>query len=161
MKVPYNNRRKYIDAARDRTSRFYETFGRRPRILITRLHSKSSDREIKTIATAFADMGFDVDINTSVQSPNRIARLAAENDVHIVAIPGISAANRKFISELIAAFKAAGNENTVLALWAAHHSSKTAIRVPEAKYTKIEIFGSDTEATQGANRILDALEQQG
>ncbi|MGD2272556.1 MAG: hypothetical protein PVI06_19305 [Desulfobacterales bacterium] len=159
MKASQSSRLKYIDAARERTFKFYENHGRRPRILITRVHLKSSDREIKTIATAFADMGFDVDINTSVQSPGQIARLAAENDVHVVAIPGISAANRKLISELITDLKATCNENTILALWA-HHSSKTAIRVPETKDTKIEIFRSDTEATEGAKRILDVLEQE-
>jgi len=159
MKVLSNKRRKNIDAARDHTFKFYENHGRRPRILITRIHLGGSDREIKTMATAFADMGFDVDINTTVQSPAHIARLAAENDVHIVAIPGISTANRNLISELITALKAAGNENILLALWT-HHSSKTTIRVSETKYTKIQIFRFDTDATEDANRILDVLEQK-
>jgi methylmalonyl-CoA mutase len=158
MNEKKNDKYKCIGLIRHRTSRFFENQGRRPRILITRIHPMSPDREVKIIAAAFADMGFDVDINTSAQSPIDIARLAMENDVHVVGIPGISADKQTLISKLITALNAESGKKILLAIWT-HHQPDDTVRVFKARNDKIEIFKFDTDATDFAKQILDVLEQ--
>ena len=159
MNETRNETGKHINLIRNRTASFSENQGRRPRILITRIDPMSSDREVKIIATALADMGFDVDINTSAQSPVDIARLASENDVHAVGIPDISADNRKLVSELITAFHSEGGKKIVLAAWT-HYKPGGTIRLSKARVDKVEMFAADADITDCANRILDVLEQQ-
>ncbi|UCH21513.1 MAG: hypothetical protein JSU83_23960 [Deltaproteobacteria bacterium] len=159
MKKTRGVKSRQINLIRKRTSRFCDIRGRRPRILITRIHSKGSDRDVKTIATAFADMGCDVDINTTVQSPAAILRLALENDVHTVGIPGISADDRTQIFELITVFNAKYSGRVLLALWA-HHQPHAIVGLSKTESVRIEIFDFDTDITDCANRILDVLEQQ-
>jgi methylmalonyl-CoA mutase len=151
-----NETGKYIHSIRNRTAGFSENYGRRPRILITRIDPMSSDRKVKIIATALADMGFDVDINTTVQSPVEIARLAVENDVHAVGIPDISAVNPKRVSELFSAFHSESGKKIVLAAWTRCKPGGT-IGLSKAQVDKIEIFNSDADIADCANRILDAL----
>jgi methylmalonyl-CoA mutase len=103
-------------------------------------------------------MGFDVDINTSAQSPIDIARLAMENDVHVVGIPGISADKQTLISTLITALNAEGGKKILLAIWT-HHQPDDTVKVLKAGSDKIEIFKFDTDATDFAKQILDVLEQ--
>jgi len=148
-----------INLVRNRTASFSKNHGRRPRILITRIDPMSSDREVKMIATALADMGFDVDINTSLQPPVEIARLASENDVHVVGIPDISAVNPKLISELFTAFYSESGKKIVLAAWT-HCKPGETIRLSKAQVDKIEMFAIDADITDCANRILDVLAQQ-
>jgi methylmalonyl-CoA mutase len=159
MSESRNETGKYMNLIRNRTASFSRGQGRRPRILITRIDPMSSDREVKIIATALADMGFDVDINTSVQSPVEIARLALENDVHAVGIPGISDDNRELISKLITAFDFKGGKKIVLALWT-HYKPDDILRFTKAKSGRVVMFTIDTDTTDYANRILDILEQQ-
>ena len=144
---------------RKRTASFYENQGRRPRILITRIDPMSADREVKMIATALADMGFDVDINTSVQSPVDIARLASENDVHAVGIPGISDDNRKLISKLITILDFKAGKKILVALWT-HYKPDDIPRFTKATSGRVVMFTTDTDTADWANRILDFLEQQ-
>ena len=73
---------------------FLEDEGRRPRILVAKLGQDGHDRGAKIIATAFADMGFDVDIGTLFQTPEEVARQAVENDVHVVGISSQAAGHR-------------------------------------------------------------------
>jgi methylmalonyl-CoA mutase len=77
-----------IDSLRKRTAEFEEKEGRRPRILVTKMGQDGHDRGIKVIATAFADLGFDVDISPMFQTPQEAARMAVENDVHLVGVGG-------------------------------------------------------------------------
>jgi hypothetical protein len=151
---------RHMDLIRKRTARFYKNQGRRPRILITRIHPTSSERDVKTIATAFADMGFDVDINTTVQSPTDLLRLA------LVGIPGISADDRTQISELITIFNTKYSGSMLLAFWF-HHQPHGTVGLPKTETVRIEIFNFDIEifnfdidTTDCANRILDVLEQR-
>ena len=87
-----------ISFIRNRTARYSKLEGRRPRILITRLPSNGPEQAVKRIAAAFADMGFDVDINLCVQTPVVLARIAAENDVHAIGISCISFGSTNFFS---------------------------------------------------------------
>lgn len=154
-----NSKIRHINLIRDRTAGFFKTQGRRPRILITRIGSTSSEREVKIKASAFAELGFDVDINTSVQSSIDVARLALENDVHVVGIPGITVGNQRLLSKLLAALKTEDGKKIFLAIWTPRKPAGP-VKISKVKTGSIIIFKFDTESTDCANRILDILEQQ-
>ncbi len=104
-------------------------------------------------------MGFDVDINTTVQSPTDILRLALENDVHTVGIPGISGADRTQISDLITVFNTKYSGSILLAFWT-HNQPHAIMGLSKTETVRIEIFDFDTDTTDCTNRILDVLGQQ-
>ncbi len=87
---------------------FARAEGRRPRMLVVKLGQDGHDRGAKVIATAFADIGFDVDVGPLFQTPEEAAREAVENDVHVVGVSSQAAGHRTLVPELIAALKAAG-----------------------------------------------------
>ncbi len=95
----------YFQQARKLTSRFANWEGRRPRILIVKMGQDGHDRGAKIIATAFADIGFDVDLGPLFQMPKEAARQAAENDVHIVGVSSLAAGHKTLIPDLINALK--------------------------------------------------------
>jgi methylmalonyl-CoA mutase len=82
--------------------------GRRPRMLVVKLGQDGHDRGAKIIATAFADIGFDVDIGPLFQTPEEAARQAAENDVHVVGVSSQAAGHRTLVPQLIAALQQEG-----------------------------------------------------
>jgi len=82
--------------------------GRRPRMLVVKLGQDGHDRGAKVIATAFADLGFDVDVGPLFQSPQEAARAAVENDVHVVGVSSQAAGHRTLIPQLMAALRDAG-----------------------------------------------------
>ena len=94
----------------DRVRREMEAFardeGRRPRILIAKLGQDGHDRGAKVIASAFADIGFDVDVGPLFQTPEEAARQAVENDVHVVGVSSQAAAHRTLVPQLIGALNA-------------------------------------------------------
>ena len=73
-------------AMRQRTKAFSDTYGRRPRVLVSRFQKAASSHEVERIASLLADLGFDVDINPLVQHADQAARMAIENDVHVVVV---------------------------------------------------------------------------
>jgi methylmalonyl-CoA mutase len=84
-----------------------EKQGRRPRILLTKMGQDGHDRGIKVVATAFADLGFDVDISPMFQTPEEAAKMAVENDVHMVGVSSLAAGHKTLVPELIAELKKA------------------------------------------------------
>jgi methylmalonyl-CoA mutase len=91
------------------SSEFAEGEGRRPRILVVKLGQDGHDRGAKVIATAFADIGFDVDVGPLFQTPEEAARQAIENDVHVVGVSTQAAAGHKtLVPALIQALKDQG-----------------------------------------------------
>jgi methylmalonyl-CoA mutase len=95
-------------AALKLSDQFAEMEGRRPRILVAKMGQDGHDRGAKVIATSFADLGFDVDIGPLFQTPEEVARQAAENDVHIVGASSLAAGHKTLVPELIAALKNLG-----------------------------------------------------
>ncbi|MBV9522776.1 MAG: cobalamin-dependent protein, partial [Alphaproteobacteria bacterium] len=85
--------------------------GRRPRMLVVKLGQDGHDRGAKVIATAFADIGFDVDIGPLFQTPEEAARQAIENDVHVVGVSSQAAGHKTLVPALIAALRAEGGED--------------------------------------------------
>ncbi|MFT5445896.1 MAG: methylmalonyl-CoA mutase [Gammaproteobacteria bacterium] len=88
--------------------------GRRPRLLVVKLGQDGHDRGAKIIATAFADLGFDVDVGALFQTPEEAARQAVENDVHIIGVSSQAAAHRTLVPKLIDALKALGAEDVLI-----------------------------------------------
>jgi len=87
---------------------FAEEEGRRPRMLVVKMGQDGHDRGAKVIATAFADIGFDVDVGSLFQTPEEAAREAIENDVHVVGVSSLAAGHKTLVPELIDALKAQG-----------------------------------------------------
>ncbi len=146
-----------IDSLRKRTAEFEGKEGRRPRILVTKMGQDGHDRGIKVIATAFADLGFDVDISPMFQTPQEAARMAVENDVHLVGVSSLAAGHKTLVPELIAALnKEDGGDILVVAGGI----------IPPADYEVLQsagvvgIYGPGTPVTESANQVLNALEKR-
>jgi methylmalonyl-CoA mutase len=88
--------------------RFAEEEGRRPRMLVVKMGQDGHDRGAKVIATAFADIGFDIDVGPLFQTPEEVARDAIENDVHVIGVSSQAAGHKTLVPELIAELKKQG-----------------------------------------------------
>ncbi|MEW4325183.1 methylmalonyl-CoA mutase [Rossellomorea marisflavi] len=95
---------------------FLENEGRRPRILIAKMGQDGHDRGAKVIATAFADLGFDVDIGPLFQTPEETALQAVENDVHVVGFSSLAAGHKTLLPELVKELKALGREDILVVI---------------------------------------------
>lgn len=106
--------RDMIDEVLKLTDKFEELEGRRPRILVAKMGQDGHDRGAKVVATAYADMGFDVDIGPLFQTPQETARQAVENDVHIVGASSLAAGHKTLIPQLIEELKKYGREDIMV-----------------------------------------------
>jgi methylmalonyl-CoA mutase len=103
----YAGDERFLQIQRDVKS-FVDATGRRPRLLVVKLGQDGHDRGAKVIATAFADMGFDVDIGPLFQTPEEAARQAIENDVHVIGVSSQAAGHKTLVPQLIEALRKAG-----------------------------------------------------
>ena len=146
-----------ISSIRKRTEGFKEKEGRRPRILVTKMGQDGHDRGIKVIATAFADLGFDVDISPMFQTPEEAARMAVENDVHLVGASSLAAGHNTLVPALIDALKNEGGGDIMVIVGGI---------IPPSDYESlydagvVGIFGPGTPVTESANQVLNSLEQR-
>ena len=88
--------------------------GRRPRILMAKMGQDGHDRGAKVIATAFADLGFDVDVGPLFQTPREAARMAVENDVHVLGVSSLAGGHSTLVPEVIAELKKLGREDILV-----------------------------------------------
>ncbi len=145
-----------IEALRKRAEQFQKKEGRRPRILVTKMGQDGHDRGIKVIATGFADLGFDVDISPMFQTPEEVARMAVENDVHVVGVSSQVAGHKTLVPKLIDALKTEGSEGILVVVGGI---------IPPADYKFLYdmgaagIFGPGTPVTESASQVLNALEK--
>lgn len=95
---------------------FEETDGRKPRILVAKMGQDGHDRGQKVIATAFADIGFQVDIGPLFSTPEEVARQAVENDVHVVGVSSLAAGHLTLVPALRAALEAEGRSDIMIAV---------------------------------------------
>jgi len=100
--------------AREMADQFARQEGRRPRILIAKMGQDGHDRGAKVVATAFADLGFDVDIGPLFQTPKEVARHAVENDVHVVGISSLAAGHKTLVPQLIEELKKLGRDDILV-----------------------------------------------
>ena len=144
-----------IVSIQKRTKEFMEKEGRRPRILVTKMGQDGHDRGIKVIATAYADLGFDVDISPMFQTPEEAAKMAVENDVHVVGSSSLAAGHKTLIPQLIEALKNKNAENIKVVVGGV---------IPPADYEflynagAVGIFGPGTAITESINHVLNAIE---
>ncbi len=100
--------------ARELADRFAEIEGRRPRIMIAKMGQDGHDRGAKVVATAYADIGFDVDISPLFQTPAEVAKQAAENDVHILGVSSLAAGHKTLVPEVIEELKKIGRDDILV-----------------------------------------------
>jgi methylmalonyl-CoA mutase len=103
-----------VDEVRELVARFAEAHGRQPRILVAKVGQDGHDRGQKVIATAFADLGFDVDVGPLFQTPAEVARQAVEADVHVVGVSTLAAGHLTLVPELKAALAELGRDDILI-----------------------------------------------
>jgi methylmalonyl-CoA mutase len=103
-----------IASATELVQRFAEADGRRPRILVAKMGQDGHDRGQKVIATAFADIGFDVDVGSLFATPDEVARQAADNDVHVVGVSSLAAGHLTLVPALREALAAVGRPDIMI-----------------------------------------------
>jgi methylmalonyl-CoA mutase len=134
--------------------RFAIKEGRHPRLLVVKLGQDGHDRGAKVIATAFADIGFDVDIGPLFQTPEEAARQAVENDVHVVGVSSQAAAHKTLVPHLIAALKAQGAEDILVVCGGV---------IPPQDYDQLRaqgvaaIYGPGTNIPAAASEVLSLI----
>ena len=139
----------------EKIANFSTANGRRPRILVVKLGQDGHDRGAKVIATAFADMGFDVDIGPLFQTPEEAAKQAIENDVHILGVSTQAAAHKTLVPMLIEALKKQNAENILIVCGGI---------IPEQDIPELEsigvgaVFGPGTNIAKAALKVLDLIE---
>jgi methylmalonyl-CoA mutase len=102
------------DALKTEIDGFAQEHGRRPRVMISKLGQDGHDRGAKVVATAFADLGFDVDIGPLFQTPEECARQAIENDVHAVGVSTLAAGHKTLVPAIIAELKKQGADDIIV-----------------------------------------------
>jgi methylmalonyl-CoA mutase len=145
-----------IAAIRKRSDDFMAREGRRPRMLVTKMGQDGHDRGIKVVATGFADLGFDVDISPMFQTPAEAARMAIENDVHVVGVSSLVAGHKVLVPRLIDALKEEGGEDIAVVVGGI---------IPGVDYDFLfeqgvaAVFGPGTSITEAANKVMNVLEK--
>ena len=143
-----------LEAVRGEVENFEREEGRRPRILVVKLGQDGHDRGMKVIATAFADLGFDVDIGPLFQTPAEAARQAIENDSHAVGVSTQAGGHKTLVPALISELAAAGAGVVVVIVGGV---------VPPTDYEFLEksgvsrVFGPGTAVPEAAAGVLEAI----
>ncbi|MEN8222213.1 MAG: cobalamin-dependent protein, partial [Acidobacteriota bacterium] len=106
--------KKLLDKVRALTDEFSVKEGRRPRILVAKMGQDGHDRGAKVVSTAYADMGFDVDIGPLFQTPEETAKQAVENDVHVVGMSTLAAGHKTLLPHLVNELKKLGREDIIV-----------------------------------------------
>lgn len=133
---------------------FAEQEGRRPRILIAKMGQDGHDRGAKVVASAYADVGFDVDVGPLFQTPEEAAKMAVENDVHVVGVSSLAAGHKTLVPQLAAELKKLGADDITIVCGGV---------IPRQDYDELyasgaaRIFGPGTPITKSARETLAAI----
>jgi len=136
--------------------KFQKNEGRRPRILIAKMGQDGHDRGQKVISTAFADLGFDVDVGPLFQTPEETAKQAAENDVHLIGVSSLAAGHLTLVPELKAELKKLNREDILVTIGGV---------IPPQDYEKLYkmgvagIFGPGTVISEAAKDLMKKLNE--
>jgi methylmalonyl-CoA mutase len=133
---------------------FARAEGRRPRLLVCKLGQDGHDRGMKVIATAFADLGFDVDIGPLFQMPEEVARQAVENDVHAVGVSTQAGGHRTLVPQLVEALREHGAGEVVVV---AGGIIPPTDHGPLREAGCAAIFGPGTHVPEAAREVLEAI----
>lgn len=146
-----------IENVRQLTAEFEKKEGRRPRIMVAKIGQDGHDRGAKVISTAFADLGFDVDIGPLFQTPEETARQAVENDVHVVGFSSLAAGHKTLLPQLVEELKKLGREDIMVVIGGV---------IPAADYDFLRehgaaaIFGPGTVIPVCAEKVLIELNKR-
>lgn len=151
------NNEEEIAVVQKMTDEFLENEGRRPRILIAKMGQDGHDRGAKVIATAFADLGFDVDIGPLFQTPKETAIQAVENDVHVIGMSSLAAGHKTLLPQLVEELKKLGREDILVVVGGV---------IPAQDYQFLydhgaaAIFGPGTIIPVSAQRVIKEIYNQ-
>ena len=138
----------------DEVEAFAKEEGRRPRMLVVKLGQDGHDRGAKVIATAFADIGFDVDVGPLFQTPEEAARQALENDVHLIGVSSQAAGHKTLVPALVEALRAEGAGEILVVCGGV---------IPPQDYAFLQeqgvaaVYGPGTNIPQAAHEILEMI----
>ncbi|MBT5093288.1 MAG: methylmalonyl-CoA mutase [Halobacteriovoraceae bacterium] len=142
---------------KEQIATFETKYGRRPRMLVAKMGQDGHDRGAKVIATAFADVGFDIDLAPLFSTPKEVAKQAIENDVHVVGVSSQAAGHKTLVPELINQLKEQGAEDIIVVVGGV---------IPKQDYeflveTGVKgIFGPGTPISESAQAVLESIEKQ-
>ncbi|MBI1878749.1 MAG: methylmalonyl-CoA mutase [Chloroflexi bacterium] len=146
-----------IVMVRKMTDEFEQVEGRRPRILVAKMGQDGHDRGAKIIATAFADLGFDVDIGPLFQTPEETAHQAVENDVHVVGLSSLAAGHKTLLPQLVEALRKLDREDIMVVVGGV-------IPAQDYEYLRahgaVAIFGPGTIIPVAAQKVLEELKRR-
>ncbi|MDR3076992.1 MAG: methylmalonyl-CoA mutase [Synergistaceae bacterium] len=146
-----------INEVRSMTDAFEKKEGRRPRIMIAKMGQDGHDRGAKVIATAFADMGYDVDIGPLFQTADEAARDAVDNDVHIIGMSSLAAGHKTLLPQLVEELKRLGREDIIVVIGGV---------IPAQDYDFLReagataIFGPGTVIPVSAKKVMEELNRR-
>lgn len=145
---------KDFELAKQMVEQFMKLEGRRPRIMIAKMGQDGHDRGAKVVATAYADIGFDVDIGPLFQTPEEAAKQAVENDVHILGVSSLAAGHKTLVPQVIEELKKLGREDIMVVAGGV---------IPQGDYDFLEkagvfgIYGPGTKISKAAQDLLRLL----
>ena len=149
------NNIKTVNEIADMIKKFEAREGRKPRILIAKMGQDGHDRGAKVVATGYADLGFDVDVGPLFQTPEETAKMAVENDVHIVGMSSLAAGHKTLLPQLVQELKKLGREDIMVVVGGV---------IPVQDYQFLfdhgaaAIFGPGTKIADSAKKMLELLE---
>ncbi|CAM3889958.1 methylmalonyl-CoA mutase [Janibacter anophelis] len=146
-----------VDEVLAKVEEFEQAEGRRPRILVAKMGQDGHDRGQKVIATAFADLGFDVDVGPLFQTPGEVARQAVEGDVHVVGVSSLAAGHLTLVPALRQELDALGREDLMIVVGGV---------IPDQDFDELRAAGADdiyppgTVIASAAGRLVDQLRER-
>jgi methylmalonyl-CoA mutase len=146
-----------INEVRAMTDEFEKKEGRRPRIMVAKMGQDGHDRGAKVIATAFADMGYDVDMGPLFQTPEEAARDAVDNDVHVIGMSSLAAGHKTLLPQLVEELKKLGREDIIVVIGGV---------IPAQDYDflykagAVAIFGPGTVIPVAAKKVMEELNRR-
>ena len=152
-----NDEENLVKKVRELTDDFEKREGRRPRILIAKMGQDGHDRGAKVVATAYADMGFDVDMGPLFQTPEETARQAVENDVHVVGMSSLAAGHKTLLPKLMDELKRLGREDIIVIVGGV---------IPSQDYSFLydhgatAIFGPGTRIPEAGMKLIQEINER-
>jgi methylmalonyl-CoA mutase len=153
----YSKDDQLFNEVRKMTDEFAQREGRRPRIMIAKMGQDGHDRGAKVVATAYADMGFDVDVGPLFQTPEETAKQAVENDVHVVGMSSLAGGHKTLLPQLVEELKKLGREDIIVICGGV---------IPAQDYDYLyehgasAIFGPGTKIPEAGKKIMELIKER-
>jgi methylmalonyl-CoA mutase len=146
-----------VKIVREMSDQFEENEGRRPRIMIAKMGQDGHDRGAKVISTAFADLGFDVDIGPLFQTPEEAAVQAVENDVHVLGMSSLAAGHKTLLPQVVEELKRLGREDIAVVIGGVIPAKDYSYLIEKGA---VAIFGPGTVIPIAAQQVIEELNRR-